>query len=287
MCFTFSFQSLCPVPSFHLHLILFSFLFLFPLAVSYPFSSSFLSFFLFLLTFSFFSFLLLCLGGRKLNGDLARSSVRAAEFIRSKVLDKNTFMRGHHLGAALSSLRLTGFSMDMLSRVGKEKLQNDIKTRNMSEVTPGEAGYYILGALGTCQDPKDYARLVKRLKDGIPEYPVVGFDHPFPYGLAILGLCISGEGRELYPSYADKLVPLIKKSVHLTHAGDTMSMLTLALSCIYKDESLKNNQTIKTTLKQAANTLVNSQKKDGSFGNSITTALSVQVNFIQRVSRHK
>jgi hypothetical protein len=56
-----------------------------------------------------------------------------------------------------------------------------------------------------------------------------------------------------------------------------MALLTMALSCIHKEDTLKNNQTITALLDQSAKTMMKSQKNDGSFGNSITTALVVQV----------
>ena len=125
--------------------------------------------------------------------------------------------------------------------------------------------------------PRAYGRLVQRMKDGISEYPVVGFNHPFPYGLAVLGLCMSGEGRECIQVMPTSWCRSSRSQLSCTMLETQVSMLTLALSCIHKDESLKNNQTIKSTLQDAANTMVNSQKKDGSFGNSITTSLVFQV----------
>jgi hypothetical protein len=202
--------------------------------------------------------------------------MRAAEFLRAKLEDDNSLFPVYTRAVALSSLRLAGYTMDMLSKLGTDDLASEIHKHGLDKITTGRIAYYVHGALAICKDPRSFYgyNLIKRLQDGIKEYPVVGFNHPFPYSLAVLSLCISGYGQHSYLEYTLKIRDMINQNIHTTHSGDTIAMATMALTCM--EEKKKDDRTcssvLQKTISLATKWMMKNQNDDGSFGNSITTA---------------
>ncbi|KAK3737544.1 hypothetical protein QZH41_010653, partial [Actinostola sp. cb2023] len=237
-------------------------------------------------------------GGRKLNGDLARAAVKGNEFIRSKLADKKVATFGYIRAAAFNSLRLGGFTIDMLSKLGLQDLGEDIDKQGLNNITTGRIAYYVQGVQAICKHPAAFHGhdLIKRLKDGIKEYPVVGFNHPFPYSLAVLALCTSGHGSESFSTYTHMIRNMTYHNIknNPVHSGDTVALATMALTCMYskqpkpkpcyfghwfcyyRNRKRSLREVLRRTIWETARWLKRQQKRDGSFGNSITTALVVQ-----------
>ena len=190
----------------------------------------------------------------------------------------------------------------MLSRLGDEKIGEYIDKQGLNNITTGRLAYIVLGVKALCQDPKSYHgyNLIKTVEDGIKKYPVVGFNHPFPYALAVLSVCTSGYGQDSYETYTKMLSKMIMKNRNSVHAGDTISMATMALTCMYKslrrlrrldcryvywyrrtaDRKLcRLRSKLRWIIWFATRWLRRRQKRDGSFGNSITSAHAVQVHY--------
>jgi hypothetical protein len=195
----------------------------------------------------------------------------------------------------------------MVSQLGIEDIGKYIDQQGLNNITIGRVAYIVLGVLAICKDPRafhDY-NLIKRLEDGIKEYPVVGFNHPFPYSLAVLALCTSGHGQQSYSTYTMMLKKMILENTGSVHAGDTIAMATMALSCMYERQAelkacnyryrcryrcrhrhrpanrpraCNNRYRLRRIISYATRWLRRQQKRDGSFGNSITTALAAQVH---------
>ncbi|XP_031557454.1 transcobalamin-2-like [Actinia tenebrosa] len=217
-------------------------------------------------------------GSRKLNGDLARSSTRAAEFLRGKLEENFRFDPEYTRAVVIRSLRLAGYTVDMLNNLGTnlDDLANELHQQGLGKISTGRIAYYVQGVLSICQDPRAFHghNLIKRLEDGIKAYPVVGFNHPFPYSLAVLSLCMSGHGEASYSEYALKIRNTINQIINSTHSKDTVAMATMALACMRdktKNDAICSN-VLKKTIKVATNWMMTKQNSNGSFGNSITTA---------------
>ena len=214
--------------------------------------------------------------------------------MRSKLADKDAKTLDYIRAAAFSSLRLGGFTIDMLSKLGLKDLGKDIETQGLKNITTGRVAYYVQGVQAICKDPTSFRghNLIQRLKEGLEEYPVVGFNHPFPYSLAVLALCNSGHGSDSYRNYTVMIRNMIQNNIHNnpTHGGDTAALAIVALTCMYNKQprpkpcywwcysrrkSLRD--LLRKTIRHAASWLTRTQKRDGRFGNSITTALAVQV----------
>lgn len=180
----------------------------------------------------------------------------------------------------------------MFSSLGLNDFGKDIDNKT----TTGRIAYYVQGVLAICKDPKSFRGhdLVKRLQDGLKKYPVVGFNHPFQYSLAVLALCTSGHGQHLYRNYTVAITKMVHDSIKNNpgHGGDTVSLAIMAMTCMYdkqprprpcywwtcyrrRKHSLR--YLLRKSIRYAASWLKRQQKRDGSFGNSITTALAVQV----------
>lgn len=235
-------------------------------------------------------------GGRKLTGDLARAALQGSNFIRTKLADSNVITFDYIRGAAFNSLRLGGFTIDMLSPLGLSDFGKDLDTQGVNNITTGRIAYYVLGVLAICKDPKSFRghNLVNRLQQGLKQYPVVGFNHPFQYSLAVLALCISGNGQQFYRDYTLAISKMIRDNVNSNpgHSGDTVSMAIMALTCMYDKQPRPSRcffwscyrrrrnslrYLLRKVITRAALWLKRQQKRDGSFGNSITSALAVQV----------
>lgn len=216
------------------------------------------------------------LGTRKLDGDLARSSMRAAEFLRGKLEENFPFNPEYTRAVVIRSLRLSGYTLDMLTKLGTNlnDLAHELHQQGLEKISTGRIAYYVQGVISICQDPRAFHghNLIKRLQDGLKAYPVVGFNHPYPYSLAVLSLCMSGHGKTFYLEYALKIRDIV--NINSTHSKDTVALATMALACMRdkKKDDLICSNVLKQTIKVATNWLMAQQKSDGSFGNSITTA---------------
>lgn len=227
--------------------------------------------------------------------------MKGNEFLRSNLADSNVITFDYIRGAAFNSLRLGGFTIDMLSSLGLSDFGKDLDTQGANNITTGRIAYYVLGVLAICKDPKSFrgVNLVQRLQQGLKEYPVTGFDHPFQYSLAVLALCISGNGQNLYRNYTLAIEKMMRDNVSSNpgHSSDTVSMAIMALTCMYDKQPRPKRcyflscyrrrrhslrYLLKRIITRAASWLGKQQKRDGSFGNSITSALAVQVirNFL-------
>lgn len=189
----------------------------------------------------------------------------------------------------------------MISKLGVEKIGEYIDKEGLKNITTGRVAYIVLGVKAICQDPRAFHgyNLIKRVEDGIKEYPIVGFNHPFQYALAVLSLCTSGHSQASYETYTKMLAKMILKNRKSVHAGDTIAMATMALSCMYKKQRPRHldcryrywhrraadrklcrvMSKLRWILWFATRWLRRQQKRDGSFGNSITSALTVQVHY--------
>lgn len=183
---------------------------------------------------------------------------------------------------AFHSLRLIGLSVE----TGAEHLNAEIINANISSLSGGRVALYILGALASCQDPKNFYDfdLVSSLKTKLSKYPEVGFNHPFQYSLAVLALCSSRHnlGRIKF-GYVDKILHSIPAQLpSVIASGDTLALQIMALTCIKKSIKRKGSEAILQKIKDGINItssgLVNRQLNDSTFGeNEVTAALVSQV----------
>ena len=219
-------------------------------------------------------------GNRKLDGDLSRAAVKAGEWLRGQMDNQGTFTLGHVSSWAFHSLRLIGYSVRNVSKLGAEHLKQEIEKTGLKNIAGGRLALYILGAMSSCKDSRDFNKqdLVAALKGKMSSYGTVGgFNHPFQLALAVVALCTSGE-----PVDNRDVKLLIKKLTPATdgttHSIDTLSLGTVALSCLKREQS-KGDKKVRRAIKSAAYQLRDFQKRNnGKFGNEATTSLAVQVN---------
>ena len=240
------------------------------------------------------SFLLLT-GSRLLQTSLTRGAFRAADWLRKQQDENGTYGEGHVSAIVFHSLRLIGDHVDN----GSEHLNAEIIKNKLGSINGGRLAYYILGAMSTCRDPKNFYNfnLVRALQTKLAKYPQPAeFSHPFQYSLAVLALCSSGENLEKKrKAFVEKITDSIlsNQTADDTTAmsDDTIAMQVLALSCIR--ESLKSGKRIKETknerssvelaIKRASKKILKRQMNDSSFGeNEVTAALSAQVSTVDK-----
>ena len=222
------------------------------------------------------------LGSRRHQASLTRSAVRGAEWLKKQQDENGTYGEGHVSAFAFHSLRLIGHSVE----TGAEHLNSEIINADIDSLSGGRVALYILGALASCRDPKNFYdfNLVSSLKTKLSKYPQVGFNHPFQYSLAVLALCSSRHnlGRLKF-GYVDKILQSIPEQLPSVIAnGDTLAMQIMALTCVSKSIKKKGSETILQKIKDGINItsaeLVNHQKNDSTFGeNEVTAALASQV----------
>lgn len=228
-------------------------------------------------------------GSRLLQTSLTRGAFRAADWLRKQQDENGTYGEGHVSAIVFHSLRLIGDHVDN----GSEHLNAEIIKNKLGSINGGRLAYYILGAMSTCRDPKNFYNfnLVRALQTKLAKYPQPAeFSHPFQYSLAVLALCSSGENLEKKrKAFVEKITDSIlsNQTADDTTAmsDDTIAMQVLALSCIR--ESLKSGKRIKETknerssvelaIKRASKKILKRQMNDSSFGeNEVTAALSAQ-----------
>ena len=191
-------------------------------------------------------------------------------------------MKGHMTAKAFHSLKLIGYPVEQ----GAEHLRAEIIKNDIGSIPGAKVGFYILGAMATCQDPQNFYEfnLVRALKTKLGKYPQLKFEHPFQYSLAVVALCSSGKGLgndKLI--YVRNITDSIKKQVAKKSVddlrGDTLSMQVLALTCVKKTMKRKDAKKIHAAIRMASDELVKIQINDSTFGkNEITAALVSQVS---------
>ena len=222
-------------------------------------------------------------GDRKLNGDLSRAAVKGGEWLRKQMGDDGVLSLGHSSAYAFHALRLVGYSVPKVSKLGAEHLKDEINKTGIDEISGGRLARYILGVMSACEDPRDFNKqdLVAALKKKMSSYGTVsGFNHPFQLGLALLAFCTSGEKVDIKD--VRFLVEKLSISDYSVHNIDTLSLATVALSCIKNEQANSREEQIElgghvqcATYKLKAY----QQLKNGTFGNEATTSLAVQVRF--------
>ena len=130
--------------------------------------------------------------------------------------------------------------------------------------------------MAACGDPRNFQGqdLVKELQGKLRKYPVVGFNHPFPYNLAVLALCTAGASVS-----SDQIERVARGAQNdSTHGVDTLSLGVVAAGCLYQRQ-YKNNDTVKRHITNAVAHLKRIQETNGGkkFGNEISTANGVMV----------
>ena len=188
---------------------------------------------------------------------------------------------GHSSAYAFHALRLVGYSVPKVSKLGAEHLKQEIEKTGMSSISGGRLALYILGVISSCEDPRDFNKrnLVAALKGKRSIYgSVSGFNHPFQLGLYVLALCTSGEKVDI--SDVRFLVEKLSISNYSVHNIDTLSLGTVALSCVKRAQAKTKEEIFEMDghVQCATYKLKAIQKlKDGAFGNEATTSLAVQV----------
>ena len=217
-------------------------------------------------------------GYRSLDANLTRAAVRAAEWLRNNHDKHGTYGEGHVNGFVFYALRLVGHNVEH----GAAILHAEItKQGGLDSIPGGPLAAYVFGAMATCRDPWQFygLDLVTSLEKKLDNYPQVGFNHPFPFSLAIIALCTAGKdvGKWKYVQYIIKNVQ--KQSTGTAHAsGSTLSMHLLALVCvedfITKQNQLKPNLIIRIRggIVTASNELLRRQLLDSTFNQNLVTA---------------
>ena len=200
--------------------------------------------------------------------------------------ENGTLLLGHTTANAFHSLRLVGYSVPKVSKLGAEHLKEKINDTGLDEIPGGKLAYYILGVISSCEDPRDFNKqdLVAALKKKMSSYGTVGgFNHPFQLGLALLAFCTSGEKVDIKD--VRFFVQKLKLDDDSLHGISTLSIGTIALSCIRRKQKVKE---LKRTIRRATRKLKVIQKmKKNSFGNEASTSLAVQVIYSQPYNDYK
>ena len=211
-------------------------------------------------------------GPRKLNGDLTRAAVKAAEWLKSQFNETIDFGGGHARAHALHSLRLLGHDVTH----GARSLADELAREGLGRISGGRLALYVLGVMAACEDPLNFAGqdLVKELQGKLRKYPTVGFNHPFQYNLAVLTLCTAGASIKY-----NQVARLVSRTIsHQVDDVDTLSVGVVAARCINRKQN-KQSKKLRTYIKRAATHLKRVQEKSGGskFGTEISTANGVMV----------
>ncbi|KAK2574403.1 Transcobalamin-1 [Acropora cervicornis] len=223
-------------------------------------------------------------GSRLLQTNLTRAAFRAADWLRNKQDKNGTYGEGHASAVAFHSLRLIGDHLEQ----GAEHLNAEIIKNNLGSISGGRVAHYILGAMSTCRDPKNFYNfnLIRALQTKLGKYPQEAeFSHPFQFSLAVLALCSSGVDFEKRMTFVEDITGSVLQDQSVVYDTDTSAMQVLALTCVR--ESLKRqrskpmkieNLNINQAINKASKELLGRQMKDSTFGeNEVTAALSAQM----------
>ncbi|EDO44185.1 predicted protein [Nematostella vectensis] len=223
-------------------------------------------------------------GDRVLSGKLARASVRAGEWVQDNLRRNLVTTDGHVLASAAQALRLVGFSLNETADDIEARMQSEITTAGLKTIPMGRVAQYIHGVFSICADPRAFHEhnLVKELKLGTSRFPEQNFDHFFQYSTAVLALCVSG-----YTHASFLTRPLVNQMLtwsksKKSYNADTVAVATMALSCMYggrRSGSVKdreNHRRVRAVIKKATKWLAKQQRRDGSSGDGVTTALVSQ-----------
>ena len=129
--------------------------------------------------------------------------------------------------------------------------------------------------MAACEDPRNFTGqdLVKELQGKMRKYPVVGFNHPYPYYLAVIALCTAG--ANVGDIHVNKMLNAVNDSIH---GVDTLSLGVVATACVYQKQKQKNS-TVTAILQTAVKALKAIQEKKGGnkYGNEISTVHGAMV----------
>lgn len=222
-------------------------------------------------------------GSRFLQTNLTRAAFRAADWLRNKQDKNGTYGEGHVSAVAFHSLRLIGDHLEQ----GAEHLNAEIIKNNLGSISGGRVAHYILGAMSTCRDPKNFYNfnLIRALQTKLGKYPQEAeFSHPFQFSLAVLALCSSGVDFEKRMTFVEDITGSVLQDQSVVDDTDTLAIQVLTLTCVR--ESLKRqrskpmkfgNLNINQAINKASKELLGRQMKDSTFGeNEVTAALSAQ-----------
>ena len=131
--------------------------------------------------------------------------------------------------------------------------------------------------MAACGDPRNFQGqdLVKELQDKLRKYPVVGFNHPFQYNLAVLALCTAGATVS-----SDQMEGLSAVKNDSTHSAGTLSMGVVAAGCLYQKQYKQKHIGVRRRITKAVAHLKRIQETNGGekFGSEISTANGVMVS---------
>ena len=217
--------------------------------------------------------------------NLTRGAFRAADWLRNKQDENGTYGEGHLSAFAFHSLRLIGDHLEQ----GSKHLNSEIIKTNLGSISGSHVAHYILGAISTCRDPKNFYNfnLLRALQTKLGKYPQeAGFSHPFQFSLAVLALCSSGVDFEKRMTFVKDITGNVLQDQSVVYDGDTLAMQVLALTCVR--ESLKRQRSkamkieklkISQAINKASKELLGRQMNDSTFGeNEVTAALCAQVS---------
>ena len=129
--------------------------------------------------------------------------------------------------------------------------------------------------MAACGDPRNFTGqdLVKELQGKMRKYPVDGFNHPYPYYLAVIALCTAG--ANVSDIHVNRMVSAVNDSCG---GVDTLSLGVVATACVYQKQKQKNG-TVTAILQKAVKVLKGIQGKKGGnkFGNEISTVHAAMV----------
>lgn len=181
------------------------------------------------------------------------------------------------------SLRLIGDTVEH----GAQHLNAEIVKNGLGSIPGGRVGLYILGAMATCRDPKNFyeINLLRSLHTKLGKYPQSGFDHPHQYSLAVVALCSSGANFGKKFAYLRNIIDRIAKELATVNdtSSDTLALQVLALSCVKTSMKRKETKPLKkkteVAIHLATSELLKRQMNDSTFGeNEVTAALASQVS---------
>ncbi len=222
-----------------------------------------------------------------LHADLTRAVVRSSDWLKQIYADTTTELFPYRAGSLFATLRIAGHYPNTLLTEFKDgkgyTIEETLKNRldsvpNLSQIATPHMGLIIQGVISICKDPENFHgyNLTQALLSGFTRYSKV--NNYFSYSLAVIALC---NARHQVPDFViEELINGAHRVVSY-HSVDIDALILTALSCVSTP-----NRPLQRKVNRALGKLVRSlnsmqNKTTGAFGNQYSTALAVEVTYIQ------
>ena len=231
---------------------------------------------------------LLALRNPKLHRDIIRAIIKASNWLKDQQDVEGKWLTYHTTGYAVSTLRLIGQGLNSENNCdGRPLVLDSFKKLNgtFHLVDGGKLAHIIIGLRSLCANTSNYMgnNLTDVLFKKILSYPMGSFSHPFQYALAVIALRLSNGTIPL--SVVNKLIN-DGRTLDGLHGGDTMSLISMALSGIESQAALPRRKVweVRRTGQKMLRKLKEAMFHENTTMNLYTKSLVMQVcAFVPRV----